>query len=122
MRLAVETEDHPLEYRDFEGTIPKGQYGGGEVWIFARGRYEITQEKKDGFHFRLHSEEISAEFRMHRTREGMAARPRGRASRSTRLRDPIGVMLAQSAVDAACSGRLSLRGEMGRRPCSHRSQ
>ena len=36
-RLAVETEDHPLGYGDFEGTIPKGQYGGGTVQLFDRG-------------------------------------------------------------------------------------
>ena len=68
MRLAVSTEDHPLEYSNFEGTIPKGQYGGGEIWIFARGKYEITKEKKNGFHFRLQSSGITAEYSMNLTR------------------------------------------------------
>jgi bifunctional non-homologous end joining protein LigD len=44
-RLAVETEPHPLDYGDFEGTIPKGQYGGGTVMLWDRGFWEPDPDK-----------------------------------------------------------------------------
>ena len=47
-RLAVEVEDHPLDYGDFEGTIPKGQYGGGTVMIWDRG-YWLSDDPEHGF-------------------------------------------------------------------------
>jgi bifunctional non-homologous end joining protein LigD len=45
-RLAVEVEDHPLDYGDFEGTIPKGQYGGGTVQLWDRGYWESPDPEK----------------------------------------------------------------------------
>jgi bifunctional non-homologous end joining protein LigD len=68
-RLAVQTEDHPMEYLKFDGKIPKGQYGAGEMWIYALGKYQITKEKKDGFYFRLNSKEMTGEYRMHKTKQ-----------------------------------------------------
>ncbi len=47
-RLAVEVEDHPLDYGDFEGTIPKGQYGGGTVMLWDRG-YWTSDDPEKGF-------------------------------------------------------------------------
>src|SRR3954464_11537651 len=43
-RLAVEVEDHPLDYGDFEGTIPQGEYGGGTVMLWDRGVWECADE------------------------------------------------------------------------------
>ncbi len=68
-RLAVQTEDHPLEYLTFEGEIPKGQYGGGDMWVLVGGKYEVTKNKKDGFYIRLAGPSFNAEYRMHLMKE-----------------------------------------------------
>ena len=64
-RLAVEVEDHPLDYGDFEGTIPEGEYGGGTVQLWDRGYWEPDGDKSpqdalaDGdFKFVLHGERL----------------------------------------------------------------
>jgi len=57
--LAVHVEDHPLEYADFEGTIPAGEYGAGTVEIWDRGSYELLEEKRDGgLTVRLHGNRL----------------------------------------------------------------
>ena len=62
-RLAVEVEDHPLEYGGFEGTIPKGEYGGGTVMLWDRGDWEPLTDPHEGLkrgnlHFNVHGERL----------------------------------------------------------------
>ena len=72
--LAVEVEDHPIEYETFEGVIPKGQYGGGTVMVWDRGTYYVYGEDplkalKDGrMHIVLHGEKAHGEWALIRTR------------------------------------------------------
>ena len=47
-RLAVQVEDHPIAYNRFEGTIPQGEYGGGTVMIWDRGRWEPENDPRKG--------------------------------------------------------------------------
>ena len=76
-RLAVEVEDHPLDYGDFEGTIPEGQYGGGTVMLWDRGTWESDDPeagfKKGDLKFTLHGEKLHGSWvlvRMRRDRTG----------------------------------------------------
>jgi bifunctional non-homologous end joining protein LigD len=72
-RLAVRTEDHPLDYAGFEGTIPKGQYGGGTVMLWDNGTWESIPGKdprktiEEGhLHFILHGHRMQGEWLLFR--------------------------------------------------------
>jgi bifunctional non-homologous end joining protein LigD len=73
--LAVHVEDHPIEYEDFEGVIPHGDYGGGDVIVWDRGTWELHAGEEDGraavdageLHLDLHGEKLVGRFMLIRT-------------------------------------------------------
>jgi bifunctional non-homologous end joining protein LigD len=72
--LAVHVEDHPLDYADFEGVIPHGEYGGGDVIVWDRGTWELPHEKDaraavdaGQIHVVLHGEKLRGNFVLFRT-------------------------------------------------------
>jgi DNA ligase D-like protein (predicted polymerase)/DNA ligase D-like protein (predicted ligase)/DNA ligase D-like protein (predicted 3'-phosphoesterase) len=96
-RLAVQVEDHPIEYLTFEGTIPKGQYGGGNMWRYALGKYEKTKNKKNGFYFRLDSPELTGEYRMHKMKGNEWLLERVTNTQVNWVHDQIEPMLSQTS-------------------------
>ncbi len=71
-RLAMEVEDHPLDYAGFEGSIPEGNYGAGDVMIFDHGTWSTDQDigkqlAKGHLHFSLHGEKLRGEWDLVRT-------------------------------------------------------
>ncbi|MEQ9690846.1 MAG: DNA polymerase ligase N-terminal domain-containing protein, partial [Bauldia litoralis] len=79
-RLAVHVEDHPLDYGDFEGTIPKGEYGGGTVMLWDEGTWEPVGDpeaalEKGDFKFILHGERLRGKWVLVR----MKPKPRERS-------------------------------------------
>ena len=78
-RLAVHVEDHLLDYFDFEGVIPSGEYGGGDVIVWDWGTWSSAKEGQDDplqaveegeLHFDLHGEKLAGRFVLVRTDKG----------------------------------------------------
>jgi bifunctional non-homologous end joining protein LigD len=79
-RLAIHVEDHPIEYNEFEGTIPEGEYGGGTVMVWDRGTYASAGDEDDSeealrkgyqkgdFKFVLHGKRLKGSWVLVRTR------------------------------------------------------
>ena len=73
-RLAVEVEDHPMEYASFEGKIPEGEYGAGLVTIWDRGTYDAVSVKENKIVFTIRGERLKGNYCLLRTRFGGAAK------------------------------------------------
>ena len=88
-RLAVETEDHPMAYNRFEGRIPDGEYGGGDVLIWDRGTYETVppgqgeaMRAKGHIHVRFFGDKLVGEWHFVRTTGRRGAKKSGESARS----------------------------------------
>ena len=87
-RFAARTEDHPIEYLDFEGVIPKGEYGGGDsiCWDWGTFEPELTWDpgaavRAGELKLRLHGEKLAGRFTLVRTGDPGPSRPRRAAGR-----------------------------------------
>jgi bifunctional non-homologous end joining protein LigD len=114
-RLAMRTEDHPLDYGDFEGTIPKGEYGGGTVMLWDRGRW-IPDPRKDPsktieeghLHFTLEGERMKGEWVLFRLnpRPGERGEPWMLKKVTDEYADPDdGEALVDNCVTSVTTGR-----------------
>jgi bifunctional non-homologous end joining protein LigD len=86
-RLAMEVEDHPIEYNSFEGTIPKGEYGGGTVMLWDRGTYTYGGDdpdpieglrrgyQKGDFKFVLNGKRLKGSWALVRMRRNQSGKP-----------------------------------------------
>ena len=113
-RLAVQVEDHPFEYRNFEGIIPKGQYGGGTVIVWDRGTWEPLGDAEEGLRqgnlkFILHGEKLHGRWvlvRMH-SKFGDPKKPNWLLikERDEEARGEGDAPITESAPDSAQTGR-----------------
>jgi bifunctional non-homologous end joining protein LigD len=79
-RLAMPTEDHPIDYLDFEGIIPKGQYGGGTVMVWDIGTYEVIEGNyyKGMLRVYLNGQKLKGEWTLQRFTDGKDDRDKWR--------------------------------------------
>jgi len=61
-RLAIQTEDHPIEYADFEGVIPEGEYGAGTVEIWDRGTFDVEEWTDEKIVVHIHGERLRGRY------------------------------------------------------------
>lgn len=95
--LAVHTEDHPLEYATFEGEIPKGEYGGGQMTIWDRGTYEAEKWTDTEVKFVLHGSKASGDYVLFQTKDrNWMIHRHGPSTRTDPLPTTVKPMLAVS--------------------------
>lgn len=69
-RLAVQVEDHPLEYVKFHGIIPEGNYGAGKVIIWDKGKYNLIEKNSKKIIFEMHGKKLKGKYALIKTSYG----------------------------------------------------
>lgn len=69
-RLALQTQDHSLDYANFEGIIPKGLYGAGEVKIWDKGKYELITRAQNKIEFTLYGKKLKGTYVLFKFKKG----------------------------------------------------
>lgn len=114
-RLAVQTEDHPLDYAAFAGDIPAGEYGGGHVKIWDRGTFETEKWRADEIIVRLRGNRIQGRYALIKTGEKnwlahlMSDEPRPILPES--LRDPRPMLATDEPIDALTDDSWAFEGK-----------
>lgn len=119
-RLAIQTEDHPIEYNDFEGVIPEGEYGSGTVMIWDRGTWEPADPDEDvsealergRLSFVLHGKKLAGGFTLVRIGERKWLLTKRRDAYADALHDPTvedprSVATGRTMVEIARAGGAS---------------
>ena len=69
-RLAIQVENHPLDYANFKGIIPEGHYGAGKVEIWDKGKYELIEKDSKKIIFELHGKKLKGKYCLIKTSYG----------------------------------------------------
>jgi len=69
-RLAIQVENHPIEYAKFQGVIPKGLYGAGKVEIWDKGTYELIEKTSKKIEFKLNGKKLKGKYVLIKTNYG----------------------------------------------------
>ena len=109
--LAVHTEDHPLEYADFEGTIPKGEYGAGTVTVWDSGTYEAEKFTAREVIVDLHGKRISGRYALIQTDGDQWLAHRMKEQSSTHLQDIAPMLATLGSVETLTAATHAFEGK-----------
>ncbi|WP_420329746.1 ATP-dependent DNA ligase [Mycolicibacterium aromaticivorans] len=116
-RLAVHTEDHPLEYGTFEGDIPKGEYGGGKVIIWDSGTYDAEKFRDSGAEkggeviVDLHGQRISGRYALIQTKGDQWLAHRMKEQPTPRLQDYSPMLATLGSVEKLTAAEYAFEGK-----------